>query len=78
MAEVTKKALVISFSCVDGSKRSLTINKPASGLDGKTIGGVMDEIIGHGCLCSLDSNSPVSAKEGAKFVIQQEDKVTLS
>lgn len=77
MSEVTKKVLVLGFKCTDGTKRTITINKPAEELSGATIKAQMDAMITQGVIANAETGSPISAKESAKYVTQAEDQITL-
>ena len=74
MAEVTKKNLVLGFSTAAGKEVKLTIKEPADGLEAAKITAVMDEIITVGALGGSDK---VTAKENAKYVIQEVEEIAL-
>lgn len=77
MSDITKKVLVLGFKCADGSKRSLTINKPAEGLTGATIKAQMDAMITQGVIANAETGSPITGRDSAKYVTQAEDQITL-
>ena len=74
MAEITKKNLVLGFKTTAGKEMKLTIKEPAEELASSTISSVMDEIIATN---ALGEETQVSTKEGAKYIIQQEESITL-
>lgn len=73
--EITKKTLVLGFTNALGKNVNLTINDPAEGLDGTTVATAMDEIIASN---ALGTDSIVSGKVEAKYVIQQVDALELA
>lgn len=75
MAEITKKNLVLGFTTPAGKEVSLTIKEPAEGLESAQVSAVMDEIIATNAFGDTET---VSAKESAKYVIQEIEQISLA
>lgn len=72
--EIVRKNLVITFMTASGKEMSLTISNPKQELEISTIKTSMEAIVSS---TGLGSQSPVVGIQGAKYVIQQEDKLEL-
>lgn len=75
MGEITRRNLVLSFATTAGKKMNLIIKEPAEGLEPVTVSAAMDEIIASG---ALGSDGTAASKEEAKYVIQEEEEITLA
>lgn len=71
---ITRKVLQLTFSNSVGKNLTLTINEPAESLDGEMVGAAMDEIIASS---AFGEESLAINKVDAKYVIQQEEAITL-
>ena len=75
MAEITKKVLQLGFRTVSGASVKLTINKPNEDLEAADISSAMNAIIASQ---ALGEEQVVESKEEAKYIIQEEEAITLS
>lgn len=75
MAEITKKSLVLTFSTAGNKEVNLTIPSPKEDLEGSQIKSAMDSIVTSGIFGEDDT---VVGIVGAKYVVQQEEAVTLA
>lgn len=72
--EIVKKNLIITFMTGAGKEMSLAITNPKADLTPATVKASMTGIVTSN---SLGAGSPVVGIQGAKYVIQQEDKLDL-
>ncbi len=74
MAEIKKKNLVLSFNTISGATVKMTINTPSESLTAEEISKAMDEIIAAE---AFGEEQVAHTKEEAKYVIQEEEAITL-
>lgn len=74
----TNKTLVLTFSDGAGNKKTLTINKPAEGLEAAVISAQMDVIIGANLVTVKETGEVVTQKVSAKFVTQTKTSVSVT
>lgn len=72
--EIIRKNLVLNFMTAGGKEMSLTISTPKVDLLPATLKTSMTAIVTSK---ALGAQSPVVGIQGAKYVIQQEDKIEL-
>lgn len=74
MNQETSRNLVLTFKTEDQKEISLTIRKPADGLDGTEVKAAMDTIIATG---AFGHASPAASIVGAKYDIRQTETIEL-
>lgn len=72
--EIKRKVLVLTFVDGLGKNVNLTINEPKIGMDDMDVSMIMDEIIDSK---AFGASSLVTAKSEAKFVVQQEETLSI-
>ncbi len=75
MAEITKKALVLTFKTAGNKEVSLTIAKPSDTLLAQDVASAMDAVIaanGYG------DGDLVTEKLAAKYVMQEVENISLA
>ena len=75
MAEITRRALVLTFGTEGSKEVSITIAKPAEDLTATNITSAMDRVI---AAKAYGDGDIVNQKLGAKYVVQQVEKITLA
>lgn len=72
--QVKRKVLVLTFVDGLGKNVSLTINEPVNDADGADVSTIMDKIV---ATKAFGAASLVTKKVEAKYVVQQEEALTL-
>lgn len=75
--EVKRKTLVLSFVSGIGEVVNVSINNPNDQLEASEISAAMDQMIASQALGCDSSQRPVD-KKAAKYVVQQQEEISLS
>ena len=75
--EVKRKTLVLSFVSAIGEVLNVTINKPNDELEASEIAAAMDQMVASQALGCDSSQRPID-KKAAKYVVQQQEEISLS